>query len=168
MLPASSTPTSWPRSGARSTPTKRTGRGGRRDSVTGAHRMPARRSARSALARHRRRCDQAPQFEDPPVRGAARRSHAGAHRGAARSSRSRRVPVCRDMPRARVSRFPRTVGERSARMRSSAGSACTTYATRQPAKPSWRVKTYRRSASCSGTEGTGPQRATPTLPTGTS
>ena len=52
-------------------------------------------------------------------------------------------------------------------MRSSAGCACTTCATRRPARRSWRVRTCLWSASCSGIGGTEPRQVTPTLPTST-
>ena len=98
-LPGSSTRTSWPGSGARSTPTRPAGP--RPSPPSGCWRspLPPQRSARSTLARHRRRRDQAPRFEDRPARRAARRGRAGAHRGAARRARPGRVSVSAPCPR---------------------------------------------------------------------
>ena len=48
---------------------------------------------------------------------------------------------------------------------SSAAVSCTNCATRRPARPSWQARIYHWSASFLDIAGTGPQHATPTLPT---
>ena len=69
----------------------------------------------------------------------------------------RRHACFRDMPTDGAFRLSRTAGARSARMRSSARYACTTFGTPPPVTPSCRAKTCPWSASCSGTGGTAPR-----------
>ena len=59
-----------------------------------------------------------------------------------------------------------SAGGRFAKIRGSAGCACTTFCTPPPVRPSCPARTCPWSADCSGTVATAQRRATPTSPTG--
>ena len=140
--------------------------GHRGDPVAAAHGIPPERSVRSSLAEQRPECPKPRRLQDWTAQRAVRLGRAGVHRGVA--PRATPTPSCfHTTPKAGISGLSRTAGGRPASMRSSAGCACTTCATRRPPRRSWRAKICLSWARCAAIGGTGPRRVTFTLPMST-
>ena len=140
-LPGSSTRTSWPGSGARSTPTRPAGP--RPSPPSGCWRSPVAAAAKcsiyaGATSAKTRSGSAIRRPARAPCRSARPRGRSS-RRCPARATRTR---ICfRAMPKAGASGFSRIAGARSVRMRSSAGYACTIFVTPPRAKPSCRART---------------------------
>ena len=156
--PDSSTRTSWPVLGARSTPARPNGP--RPSPPSGYWRSPDAAAAKCSICAGATSGPRPSTFRIPRPARAPRRSA----RPRARSSRrcpdpATRMRSCsRATPKAGAPTASQRPGGRSAPMRNSDTCACMIYATPPPARPSCRARICPWSASCSGTEGTAPRR----------